>query len=68
MLDAYSDIAPSAYPEIHHLTAPLRQAGRENLDADIVNLWAGQAYQLTRDLPAAELVEQLVAGTARVRR
>jgi nitronate monooxygenase len=64
MLDVYSDIAPSAYPEIHYLTAPLRQAGRENGDADIVNLWAGQAYQLARDLPAAELVEHLVATLA----
>lgn len=64
MLDVYSDIAPSAYPEIHYLTAPLRQAGRENGDADVVNLWAGQAYQLARDLPAAELVEHLVATLA----
>jgi nitronate monooxygenase len=64
MLDVYSEIAPSAYPEVHYLTAPLRQAGRENGDADVVNLWAGQAYQLTRDLPAAELVEQLAATLA----
>lgn len=61
MLDAYSDIAPSAYPEVHYLTAPLRQAGRENGDAGVVNLWAGQAYQLAQELPAAELVEQLVS-------
>jgi len=64
MLDAYSDIAPSAYPEIHYLTAPLRQAGRDNGDADVVNLWAGQAYQLTRELPAPELIEELVANLA----
>lgn len=61
MLDEYSDIAPSAYPEVHYLTAPLRQAGRENGDAGVVNLWAGQAYQLAQELPAAQVVEQLVA-------
>jgi nitronate monooxygenase len=62
MIDAYSDLAPSAYPEVHHLTAPLRQAGRQNGDAGVVNLWAGQAYRLAQALPAAEIVEQLVAA------
>ena len=63
-LDTYSDIAPTAYPEIHYLTAPLRQAGRTNADPDVVNLWAGQAYQLAKELPAAELVQQLAADVA----
>jgi nitronate monooxygenase len=51
--------APRAYPEVHHLTAPLRAAARERGDPDGVNLWAGQAYGLTRELPAAELVKRL---------
>ena len=38
--------APSAYPEVHHLTAPLRAAARGRGDADAVNLWAGQAHAL----------------------
>ena len=36
MLSKYSQTAPKAYPEIHHLTAPLRQAGRGGGDADLV--------------------------------
>jgi nitronate monooxygenase len=60
-LDEHSAAAPSAYPEVHYLTAPLRQAGRATGDADVVNLWAGQAYRLGRDLPAAELVRSLHA-------
>ena len=36
--------APSAYPEVHHLTAPLRKAARERGDGDAINLWAGQAH------------------------
>jgi nitronate monooxygenase len=56
--------APSAYPEVHHLTAPLRAAAREAGDAGAINLWAGQAYPLTRDVPAGELVREL-AGEAR---
>jgi nitronate monooxygenase len=56
--------APSAYPEVHHLTAPLRAAAREGGDPDGFHLWAGQAYGLAEELPAAELVERL-AGEAR---
>ena len=38
--------APSAYPEIHHLTAPLRTAARTRGDTDNFHLWAGQAHAL----------------------
>jgi nitronate monooxygenase len=56
----HSASAPSAYPQVHHVTAPLRAAGRERGDADVVNLWAGQAHGAARELPAAELVDVLV--------
>lgn len=62
---AYGDLAPAAYPEIHHLTAPLRQAARAAGDAESVNLWAGQAYSLALELPAAEVVNRLVADAGR---
>lgn len=55
----HSADAPSAYPEVHHLTAPLRQAARTEGDADGFNLWAGQAYQVAEAVPAAELVARL---------
>ncbi|WP_280234936.1 nitronate monooxygenase [Nocardia cyriacigeorgica] len=53
--------APVAYPEIHYATGPLRAAARTSGDADAVNLWAGQAHSLTRQLPAAALVAELAA-------
>jgi nitronate monooxygenase len=53
--------APSAYPEVHHLTAPLRAAARASGDADAINLWAGEAHELARAVPAAELVRTLAA-------
>jgi nitronate monooxygenase len=53
--------APAAYPEIHHLTAPVRAAGRAAGDPDVVNLWAGQAFELTRAMPAGDLVRALHA-------
>ena len=56
--------APAAYPEIHHVTAPLRQAGRRRGDADVVNLWAGQTHELAAEEPAA-LVARRLADEAR---
>jgi nitronate monooxygenase len=64
-LDEHTDAAPTAYPQVHHLTAPLRAHGRGIGDADLVNLWAGQAYALASVLPAAEIVQQ-VANEARM--
>jgi nitronate monooxygenase len=58
-LAEHSQDAPAAYPEVHFLTAPLRAAGRAAGNPDLVNLWAGQTYELTSELPAAELVAQL---------
>jgi nitronate monooxygenase len=60
-LREHSAGAPVAYPEIHHVTAPLRAAGRAAGDAEVLNLWAGQTHELARDLPAAELVATLAA-------
>lgn len=53
--------APSAYPHIHHLTAPLRAAARAAGDSDGINLWAGTSHALARAEPAAAIVERLRA-------
>jgi nitronate monooxygenase len=55
----HSAAAPIAYPEIHHVTAPLRAHARKAGDADLINLWAGEAHALARELPAAEVVRLL---------
>ena len=51
--------AVAAYPEIHYVTQPLRQAAREAGDGSLINLWAGESYQLARELPARELTRVL---------
>ena len=51
--------APHGYPEVNHLTAPVRAAARERDDADGFNLWAGQAHPLAADVAAGELVRRL---------
>jgi len=63
-LREHSADAPSAYPEVHHLTAPLRTAARERGDAGGFHLWAGQAHELAPEEPAGELVRRLAAEAA----
>ena len=60
----HEETAPLAYPEVHYLTAPLRAAARAAGDPDGLHLWAGQAYRMTRELPAAQLVRELAGQAA----
>lgn len=55
----YESQAPMAYPEVHHLTSPLRARGREIGDGDVINLWAGEMHELAAEMPAAQLVTHL---------
>jgi nitronate monooxygenase len=61
LLTEHDAHAPSAYPEIHHVTSPLRAFGRRTGDADLFNLWAGEAHELALEVPAAELTRRLAA-------
>ena len=58
-LAEHTATAPAAYPQVHHLTTPLRAAARKAGDPDAVNLWAGQGHPLVEGLPAGELVRRL---------
>lgn len=63
---AHSAAAPIAYPELHHLTAPLRGAARQRGDAEQINLWAGQAHELAQAAPAAQVVSELARDAATI--
>ncbi|MFF9058192.1 nitronate monooxygenase [Streptomyces sp. NPDC014882] len=68
-LREHGPYAPAAYPDVHHLTSPLRKAAAKAGDAQGMALWAGQGHRLARALPAGRLVEVLTdeldaAGTA----
>ena len=56
--------APIAYPELHHLTTPLRAQARNRGDAEQMNLWAGQAHELARVVPAGQLVIDFMQDAA----
>jgi nitronate monooxygenase len=44
---------------VHYLTAPIRAEARKTGDAELLNLWAGQAHELATEVPAGELVRRL---------
>lgn len=55
----HSAEAPAAYPQLHHMTAPLRAAAAESGDAECLSMWAGQGYRLGRAEPAANVFRAL---------
>ena len=55
----YDAAAPAAYPQVHHLTSPVRAAAAErNAPADMA-LWAGTGYRATSADPAATILRRL---------
>ena len=65
-IEEHGGVAPVGYPEIHHVTSPLRAAARRRGDADAFNLWAGQAHELVQARPAGEIVREMAAEAAAV--
>ncbi len=51
--------APSAYPEIHHATRPLRTAAAAAGDAERLQLWAGTRFREARAASVADIVRWL---------
>ncbi|MEU1508777.1 nitronate monooxygenase [Kitasatospora sp. NPDC005748] len=58
-IDRYEPYAPAAYPEVHHLTQPLRAAAAARADTAAMHLWAGTGHRAARGGPAAEIVGEL---------
>ncbi|MGW4379856.1 nitronate monooxygenase [Kitasatospora sp. NPDC004531] len=63
--DRHDAHAPAAYPEVHHLTQPLRAAAARHGDTSGMHLWAGTAHALAREGGAAELTRALWAQAQR---
>ncbi len=60
----YAQHAPAAFPEVHHLTQPLRAEAARRGDPDLLHLWAGTGWRRLRPLPAGELVARLAEELA----
>jgi nitronate monooxygenase len=57
--------APAAYPEVHHLTRPLRAAANAAGDTSVPNLWAGTGWRQISAEPAATIVRRIAADARR---
>ncbi|GAA0237793.1 nitronate monooxygenase [Cryptosporangium japonicum] len=58
-LREHEDAAIDAYPQVHHLTRPLRAAAARAGDPDRMALWAGTGHSSALDAPAAVIVRSL---------
>ena len=67
-IDAFDAVAPRGYPQIHHLTKPLRAASAARGDSSDMSLWAGLGHALSRSDPAGRVVAELAAEAGRLRR
>ncbi|OMC57354.1 2-nitropropane dioxygenase [Mycobacterium sp. IS-836] len=53
-------VAPLGYPEVNHMTAPIRAAAAERGDPNGMNLWAGTGFKDAQPGPAADIIAGLV--------
>ncbi|GAA3192732.1 nitronate monooxygenase [Dactylosporangium siamense] len=61
-IDRHDATAPLGYPQVHHLTAPLRRAAATAGDADRVHLWAGTGHRHAATGRAAAVMTTLTAA------
>ena len=61
-MERNSSVAPMAYPQVHYLTAPMRAAARASGEPDLINLWAGQGYELIEHgVSAGQVIARMAA-------
>lgn len=56
--------APAVYPQVHHMTKPIRAAASAAGVADDINLWAGTGWRSVVAAPAADVMARLAAEFA----
>lgn len=59
--DRYSPLAPPGYPQVNHMTAPIRAAAVAAGDPHAVSLWAGSRWRGISGGPAADIVARLIS-------
>ncbi|PRX47242.1 nitroalkane oxidase [Prauserella shujinwangii] len=55
----HSAHAPATYPQVHHMSKPIRTAAARAGDPEAMSLWAGQAYPVAGEGPVADLIERI---------
>ncbi|HET7577735.1 MAG TPA: nitronate monooxygenase [Bacillales bacterium] len=64
-MEPYADEFPD-YPIHNSLTKDVRGAAKQQNKPEYMSLWAGQGAGMSRPLPAAELVHEVIQGAERV--
>lgn len=59
---ALEDLAPPGYPEINHMTVPIRAAAAALGDPHGTSLWAGTGFRAARPGAAAGIIAGLIPG------
>jgi nitronate monooxygenase len=59
--------APAGYPQLHHVTAPLRAAAIRTNDPQVAHMWAGTGHRQARAASAADITRSLDPGAPRSR-
>ena len=62
-VDEFDAIAPAEYPQVHHITTPIRAAAGKADDADHLNLWAGTAFASVPRGSTADIIAGLWSGS-----
>jgi nitronate monooxygenase len=58
-IDDHDGAAPFGYPEIHHMTSPLRAAAVRAGDPHGTNVWAGTGFRKARTGSVADIMSAL---------
>lgn len=61
----FGPVAPASYPEVHHLTVPLRRVAGAADDPALMSLWAGTGWREAQAVPAATVVAQFSSALVR---
>ena len=64
----YDALAPTGYPQVHQITAPIRAASLAAGDPQATSLWAGTAWRGITGGPAAQIISALAGGETQVSR
>ncbi|WP_394214235.1 NAD(P)H-dependent flavin oxidoreductase [Brachybacterium vulturis] len=60
-IDRHHDTAPTGYPQVHHLTRPLRRAAGAAGDPQRLHLWAGTGWRSAPERSAGEVISWLAS-------
>ncbi|MBP0726598.1 nitronate monooxygenase [Bacillus sp. RG28] len=59
-LTKYDQIAPAAYPHVHHMTKDFRKMAAQKNEPQLMSLWVGTGFKSIREVSASEVVKKIM--------